>query len=178
MLFRSPPRLSPTTSRNSSSTNLANLKHEAAKQGYTGQASSRGSVSPTAYQTSFTNMPPSFGPNMANFNLVHPFSTTLPQESQQLLGPGLDANDPFSQMLMGGHDAQPFYSYNPNGSSKTKGTSPPFDGINQTLAPGMLDTNVADRGGNYNTPISGTDSVMTPQTGFGGFGFEIGRAHV
>ena len=78
---------------------------------------------------------------------------------------GFDQNDAFSQMLMGGYgqqQSQPFYTYNPN-PSKFKGGSPCFDGINQTLAPGMLDTNM-DK---YPTPMSGVDSALAPSTNFG-----------
>jgi len=156
----SPPQLT-SASRNSSSTSLTNLKHEAAKQG-NGQTSPTGQTSPAAYSASHNHVSPAFDPSLMN---MMPFSTSLPHESQQLLGPGFDQNDAFSQMLMGGYgqqQSQPFYTYNPN-PSKFKGGSPCFDGINQTLAPGMLDTNM-DK---YSTPMSGVDSAFTPSTTFG-----------
>lgn len=161
----SPPQLT-AASRTSSSTSLTNLKHEAARQGLVGQTSPVPQASPPAYSTSYNNVSPDFDPSMMS---MMPFSTSLPQESQQLLGPAFDQNDPFSQMLMGGYEpsaSQPFYTYNPNGS-KYKG-HPTFDGINQTLAPGMLDTD------KYSTPMSGTDSVMTPLAVNGAFGFDSG----
>ncbi|KAH0291274.1 hypothetical protein M436DRAFT_56418 [Aureobasidium namibiae CBS 147.97] len=156
----SPPHLT-AASRTSSSTSLTNLKHEAAKQG-NGQTSPTGQTSPAAYSASYNQVSPAFDPSMMN---MMPFSTSLPHESQQLLGPGFDQNDAFSQMLMGGYgqqQSQPFYTYNPN-PSKFKGGSPCFDGINQTLAPGMLDTNM-DK---YPTPMSGVDSALTPSNTFG-----------
>ena len=150
-----------SASRTSSSTSLTNLKHEAAKQG-NGQTSPTGQTSPAAYNASYNQVSPAFDPSMMN---LMPFSTSLPHESQQLLGPGFDQNDAFSQMLMGGYgqqQSQPFYTYNPN-PSKFKGGSPCFDGINQTLAPGMLDTNM-DK---YPTPMSGVDSALAPSTNLG-----------
>ncbi|KAI5272349.1 hypothetical protein E4T47_04443 [Aureobasidium subglaciale] len=154
----SPPQMT-SASRSSSSTSLTNLKHEAAKQG-NGQSPPTGQTSPTTYP-SYNNVTPAFDPSMMN---MMPFSTSLPYESQQLLGPAFDQNDPFSQMLMGNYgqqQSQPFYTYNPN-PSKLKDGSPSFDGINQTLAPGMLDNNM-DK---YSTPMSGADSVLTPTFGY------------
>ncbi|KAI4731680.1 hypothetical protein E4T49_00697 [Aureobasidium sp. EXF-10728] len=156
----SPPHLT-SASRTSSSTSLTNLKHEAAKQG-NGQTSPTAQTSPPTYPASYNNVSSAFDPSMMN---MMPFSTSLPHESQQLLGPSFDQNDAFSQMLMGGYgqqQSQPFYTYNPN-PTKFKGNSPCFDGINQTLAPGMLDTNM-DK---YNTPTSVVDSALTPSTTFG-----------
>jgi hypothetical protein len=164
----SPPRLG-AASRNSSSTSLTNLKHEAAKQHMDGQTSPTGQTTPPAYSTSYNNsnnnMSSGFDPSMMN---MMPFASTLPYESQQLLGPGFDQNDAFSQMLMGNYgqqQSQPFYTYNPN-PSKFKGGNLSFDGINQTLAPGMLDTSM-DK---YSTPMSATDSAITPSTS--GFSFD------
>lgn len=162
----SPPHMT-ALSRTSSSTSLTNLKHEAKQQSMNGQTSPTGQTTPPAYPTNYSTMSSGFDSGMMNMT---PFSTSLPHESQQLLGPGFDQNDPFSQMLMGGYGqqaSQPFYTYNPN-PTKFKGGSPPFDGINQTLAPGVLDTNV-DK---YNTPMSATDSALTPLTG--AFGFDAG----
>ncbi|TIA45763.1 hypothetical protein D6C79_05480 [Aureobasidium pullulans] len=151
-----------SASRTSSSTSLTNLKHEAAKQSTNGLTSPVAQTTPPAYAAAYNNASSGgLDPSMMN---MMPFSTSLPYESQQLLGPGFDQNDPFSQMLMGGYgqqQSQPFYTYNPN-PSKFKGNSPQFDGINQTLAPGMLDTNM-DK---YSTPMSGADSAITPSFGF------------
>ncbi|KAG9580579.1 hypothetical protein KCV04_g23274, partial [Aureobasidium melanogenum] len=156
----SPPQLT-SASRTSSSTSLTNLKHEAAKQS-NGQTSPTGQTSSPTYPSSYNNVSPAFDPSMMS---MMPFSTSLPHESQQLLGPAFDQNDAFSQMLMGSYgpqQSQPFYTYNPN-PTKFKGGSPCFDGINQTLAPGMLDNNM-DK---FSTPMSGADSVLTPSTTFG-----------
>lgn len=178
----------PSISRTSSSTSLANLKHEAAQQGLVnGQSSSPKQERPASAsrqqsrpQMKIPNFPSpfpaSFGNYSSNDSNPLPFTTTLPNESQQLLGPSLDPNDPFTAMLLGNQEYRPqqsFYSYNPNGSSKSKGLSSPsgYDGMNQTLAPGMLDTTLPEHG-NYSTPMQATDSAMTPNSGFGGYGFE------
>jgi len=188
------PLTSPGISRNSSSTSLANLKHEAAQQALLGnggqqtspkqerpfsrQQPSGAAMNSGVYPSPFT-MPMSFGNDGFNNNAnMMPFATTLPLESQQLLAPGVDMNDPYTAMLFGGQDYRPqqaFYSYNPNGSSKTKGfNTPSYDGMNQTLAPGMLDTHVAEQG-NYSTSHSASPSAMTPQSG-GFFGFDASYA--
>lgn len=178
---------SPGISRTSSSTSLANLKHEAAQQGLANGSSPPNKRDPSQRQTPQQERPSLMGPSAFpnpfgmsmpfNGSNMSPFTTTLPTESQQFLGPHLDPNDPFTAMLLGNQEYKPqqsFYSYNPNGgSSKGKSFSPPstFDGMNQTLAPGMLDTTYNDAC-NYNTPFS-ADSSMTPQSAFGGFGFDL-----
>ncbi|GAB7356160.1 hypothetical protein MBLNU459_g6752t1 [Dothideomycetes sp. NU459] len=179
----SPGHTSPgNVSRTSSSANLANLKHEAAQQGYyNGLQAQSGSPhskdSPKQRQRPQMNIPNfpapftigGYDPTMTGM----PFSTVLPNEAQQLLGPAFDSKDPFTAMLMGNQESrtqQPFYSYNPNPSSKPKDLSPPsnFEGMNQTLAPGMLDTPM--NSGNSSTP-SGTDSMLSPQDGYGNYNF-------
>lgn len=170
----SPTQQSPTISRTSSSSNIANLKYEAAQQGFFGSNSKP--TSPTGEMTpqQSTPMPqqhPSTTPggfDPSVFNMPQAFSTALPAESQQLLGPALDPNDPFTSLLMQGHNDQsmhqPFYSYNPNGAMKQQKNFNPYEGMNQTLAPGVLDTSMANPMGAYNTPSSAADSVMTPFT--------------
>lgn len=164
----------PGMMRTPSSGSLANLKHEAKASG-----------SPIAKQDSPHQQPANirnpyaFGNDFTlnNNNMMPPLSMTLPMESQQLLGPSLDPNDPFSAMLMGKHEYNPqqsFYNYNPNGSCTTK--SKPFspdEGINQTLAPSVLDQNTCTSGhGSYSTPVSNPDSGFTPMSGYGRFGYE------
>jgi hypothetical protein len=156
----SPPHVT-SASRTSSCSSLTNLKHEAAKQSATGQTSPTAQTTAPAYPASYSNVS-SDGSDPSMMNMI-PFSTSLPRESQQLLGPGFDQNDPFSQMLMGGcgqQQSQPFYTYNPN-PSNSKGNSPCFDGINQTFAPDMLDTNM-----DKHSSISGAASVVTHSNTF------------
>lgn len=190
------PMVSPGISRTSSSTSLANLKHEAKQQSNSPpNKAARPQLQPLQMPSMQQQRPSSSHidanafPNPFAFSgmpfggaMQAPFTTALPMESQQLLGPGLDPNDPFTAMLLGNQEYKPqhsFYSYNPNGSSKTKGYSPPsnFDGMNQTLAPGVLDANYNDPS-SFGTPMSAADSAMTPQSGFGGFGFDSGYADV
>lgn len=175
------PLASPAISRTSSSGSLANLKYEAGQQPAKQDLSMSASVqhqSPT--QTKQSNFPNPFSVNpfafdtTGNGGMAPPFSTALPMESQQLLGSALDPNDPYTAMLLGNQPQQSFYSYNPNGSCKSKSFSPPSinDGMNQTLAPGMLDTAALGQD-NYTTPVSATDSAFTPHGGFGSFGVDF-----
>ena len=70
-----------------------------------------------------------------------PLSTSLPAESQQMLGSALDPNDPLTSMLMSGSEnmAQPFYNSTSASLSKTRNFHPSFDGMSATLAPSALD---------------------------------------
>ena len=177
----SPTNISPAVSRTSSTSNLANLKLEAARQGYPGarqtspitktEASQTPmgfpgqtqSFQPSGFPAAF-NMPSSFDPSSASLN-YNPFSTALPMESQQFLGGAFDPNDPMSSMLMGGENKpqQRFYSYNPNGASKKNFNAPStYDGLDQTLAPGVLDTNVSQMGMSNSPSSAATDSVISP----------------
>lgn len=188
----SPTHRSPVVSRNTSNTNLANLKNEATQHSFFKPGSTSPPVKqdpqqqPTppqqqpmhvrhqSFPSPFT-MASGFNPEMQNMN-YNPFTTALPMESQQLLGPAFEGNDAFSSMFMPGNDSrmqQPFYSYNPNGNSrKPQAYGQAFDGMNQTLAPSMLDTSVGGHG-SYSTPQSANaDSATTPY-GFG-MGFEHG----
>lgn len=72
-----------------------------------------------------------------------PFTTALPPESQQMLGPALDPRDPMTSMLMAGSEAYTSSPYYPWGSiqnpSKLEATRPTFGGMFSTLAPSALD---------------------------------------
>jgi hypothetical protein len=157
---------SPNLSQNVSSQNLA-------AQGSTPHAFFKQEGSPTDSQINM-NQQPTYASNVSGFS-YSPFSTSLPPESQSLLGSALDPNDPFSLMLMSGSDRsqQPFYSYNPNPSSKSRSMHPhpSYDGMNQTLAPGALVTNL-DNQTFSNPPSAATEGVISPTaTGFG-FNFD------
>ena len=165
------PSSSPHVSRNSSSQNLAAqgaTQHNFFKQEVSQVETQSSQMSQPMYPM---QSPASFTPTTSGFN-YSPFSTSLPTESQMLLGSALDPSDPFSNMLMSGSDRsqQPFYSYNPNPSSKSRSTQshPSYDGMSQTLAPGALDTNL-DTHNFSNPPSATTDGVITPFTP--GFGF-------
>jgi hypothetical protein len=79
---------------------------------------------------------------------IGPFTTSLPPEAQQLLGPGLDPNDPFTSVLMAGSEnyiSNPYYPWgNIQGSGKlsqmTPSTHPSYNGMSATLAPSALDS--------------------------------------
>lgn len=90
-----------------------------------------------------------------------PFTTTLPPESQQMLGPALDHNDPFQASLMNGSDNFINHSYYPwhEMSQGVKGMPvhpSAYHGMSATLAPAAL------------TSHSGAvSSVTTPGTSAG-----------
>lgn len=107
-------------------------------------------------------------PQTANMDM-NPLSSMLPPETQMFLGAnigGMPMNGLFnSNMASGMVKTQPFYSYNPNNFAKGRSMHPSFDGMNQTLAPGALDTNSNDAT-NWPTPASAStlsaESVTTP----------------
>ena len=164
------PQASPQLTHNSSSQNLAAqgaTSHGLFKQEATQPENQHSQMPQQMYPMQ------SFGHNASGFS-YSPFSTSLPAESQMMLGSALDPTDPFSSMLMSGSDRnqQPFYSYNPNPSSKSRPmhAHPSYDGMNQTLAPGALDTNL-DNHNFSNPPSATTEGVITPFTP--GFGFNM-----
>lgn len=77
-----------------------------------------------------------------------PFTTSLPPEAQQLLGPALDPNDPLTSVLMAGSEnyiSHPYYPWgNMQSSSKpgqmTPSLHPSYNGMSATLAPSALES--------------------------------------
>ena len=79
-------------------------------------------------------------PENAYQNLsISPFSTSLPPESQQLLGNTLDPNDPLSSMFMAASENFPQSFYNFGGQMGLNKFHPSYDGMSATLAPSALD---------------------------------------
>lgn len=78
---------------------------------------------------------------MNGFANMGPFTTSLPMESQMLLGSALDPNDPMTAMLMAGSENMPQpYNYATQSTlSKTPNVRQAFDGMSATLAPSALD---------------------------------------
>lgn len=119
-----------------------------------------------------------FDTTTQNFS-ISPFSTSLPAESQLFLGLALDPNDPHTPMLMAGSEImpQPFYSYNPNPSSKSRLSHSANFGMNQTLAPSaslQVDT-ASDNMTSSNPPSATTvtsDGLITPYTPSFGHSFD------
>ena len=116
-----------------------------------------------------------FDATTQNFS-ISPFSTSLPAESQLFLGSALDPNDPHTPMLMAGSEImpQPFYSYNPNPSSKSRLS---HSGMNQTLAPSTsLQVDTASDSMTSSNPPSATtvtsDGLITPYTPSFGYSFD------
>lgn len=77
---------------------------------------------------------------MDGLSNMSPFTTSLPPESQMLLGPALDPNDPTTAMLMAGSEDLPMpFNYNSQPKPKPRGFNQSFDGMSTTLAPSALD---------------------------------------
>ena len=103
--------------------------------------------------------------NPMQFQDFTPLTTTLPMESQLLLGSSFNPNDPLTSMFMAGSEnlAQPYYNFGPRQSMlKERNFHPSYDGMSATLAPSALDMSPGHTG--YMTPSSATsvDSVNTP----------------
>ena len=111
--------------------------------------------------------------NNANGYLnMSPFTTSLPTESQMLLGSALDPNDPFTSMLMAGSENLPQpYNYNstPSVLQKPRSFHQSYDGMSATLAPSALD--MSPRQQAYKLPISSPSVAPAPTPNFQ-LGFE------
>lgn len=101
-----------------------------------------------------------------------PFTTALPPESQQLLGPGLDPTNPFTSVLMAGSEnyiSSPYYPWGNMQSydkvdQQTSPMKPSYDGMSATLAPSALDVttdshSVASAKAEPTNEISGSPSA-------------------
>ena len=78
--------------------------------------------------------------SMAGYSNVSPFTTSLPVESQMLLGSALDPNDPLTSMLMAGSENMPQpYNYAHGAQQKPRSFSQAYEGMSATLAPSALD---------------------------------------
>ncbi|CAI6338496.1 unnamed protein product [Periconia digitata] len=122
-------------------------------------------TTPTDYQ--FPQLP--FDPSSQVFNMS-PFALSLPPESQQMVGPALDPQDPRTRLLMEGSEnlAQPnmgTYTYNPNVSPKSARSG---KGANQTptttQSSGMSQTLAPDTGIKMNTSMENSGAI-TPTLG-------------
>lgn len=91
-----------------------------------------------------------------------PLSTTLPPESQMLLGSALDPKDSMTPVLMGGSESfmQPYWGPSPTTGTKSRNFHPSYDGMSATLAPSALDMSPHHLTYNQNHPAS-TMSAMT-----------------
>ena len=78
--------------------------------------------------------------NMAGYPGISPFSTSLPPESQMLLGSSLDPNDPLTSIFMAGSENLPQpYNYNMPSPQKQQSFRQGHGGMSATLAPSALD---------------------------------------
>lgn len=106
---------------------------------------------------------------------MSPFATSLPPEAQQLLGPGLDPNDPFTSVLMAGSEnyiSNPYYPWgNVQGNGKLVETAITMhtscNGMSATLAPSVLESGAdALLATTATTPPSNYNNTM-PSSGLG-----------
>ncbi|KAI9844475.1 MAG: hypothetical protein M1837_005557 [Sclerophora amabilis] len=100
-----------------------------------------------------------------------PFSMSLPPESQMMLGPALDPNDPLTSMLMAGY-------HDPNEPSYQKPlyAHPSYDGMSSTLAPSALDLSPNDQGSHDADPAAG--SAFDLNLDFGGAQDKVKAPHL
>jgi len=169
-----------------SPTSIANLKYEAQtpkglsmlsppksesdSKSATPKPSSSQQLRPSEFPNPFDMSSNTFG----GMNSM-PFSTTLPMESQQLLGGAFDQSDPMTAMLLGPNyqPDQPFYNYEDPKQQKTNfSQSTGFNGMNQTLAPSYLDTSVGGYGMD-SMPNSAFTDASPFATSAGGYGLGI-----
>ena len=98
-------------------------------------------------QTQSASTVPPMGSYAPLWQDMGPFTTSLPPESQQMLGSALDPMDPFSSMLMAGSENMISNSYYPWGALQmpakpgmsTAPIHPSYNGMSATLAPSALD---------------------------------------
>ncbi len=87
-------------------------------------------------QSATTGMSDTYPPLWQDMGL---FTTSLPPESQQMLGPALDPRDPTTSMLMAGSEpftSSPYYPWgNSTSAGKLEATRPTFGSMFSTLAP-------------------------------------------
>jgi hypothetical protein len=105
-----------------------------------------------------------------------PFTTSLPPEAQQLLGPGLDPNHPFTSVLMAGSEnyiSNPYYPWgNVQGNDKLAESTitmhPSFNGMSATLAPSVLESGADAFSVTTATmpPLNGNNTVPSSGLGF------------
>lgn len=125
----------------------------------------------SAQQTATQQAPQSMHYGSQGYPDFSLFSTSLPPESQMLLGSTLNPNDPLASMLMAGSEnfPQPYFNYNDfnnlNSGNFLKSSNfhPSYDGMNATLAPSALDINPPRA--SYPEPTSGT-AESTPVLSF------------
>lgn len=102
-------------------------------------------------------------------------TTSLPTETQQMLGPSLDPNDPLTSMFMAGseHMPQPFQHSAP--LQKPRNFCSPYDGMSATLAPSALDMTPHHDSHNPSLAPSGSMSAPPLQMSFSDFDFGKGQ---
>jgi hypothetical protein len=87
---------------------------------------------------------------------ISPLTTTLPAESQMLLGPSLDQSSSFNAMLMGNNDYTNYLDQDFFGSSsKENNFYPNLDGMNTTLAPSLSQQPSFTTSDNVPAPFAG-----------------------
>lgn len=158
-----------------SSAQSSPVGYENAQSPYTSMPTPQSAHAPFIFNPSFSLN--NFDPGSANLNFS-PFSMALPAETQQMLGPTFDPNDPQTAMFMANSEMvpQPFYNYNPNLSAKARLQQASSQGMNQTLAPSsapVMDINPENLSYSSNaalqpTASDGMSSTLTSTFGYDG----------
>lgn len=181
MQTASPAHMSPAMTRNSSSSNLAST-HDAFNQQHS-QSPQQVPTPPQQQQPSFAS-PFDVNAHYSQFGgMDNFFNMSLPMNTQQLLNTNLDMNEPYGlqqgQPSMKQQQQQNFYSYNPNGKPKTGSngsmSQSSFDGLNQTLLPSHINTNVSGTESFMSPALTGSDPSYTPYSAqtYGGNNFSF-----
>lgn len=130
------PSMSPTTMRAEATNDSAHSSppgYDNSRSPYTAASMPQPTHAPFTFNP---NISYGFDPSSQSMN-CSPFSMALPTETQQMLGPNMDPSDPSTAMFMANSELvpQPFYSYNPNLTGKSRFQNASNQGMNQTLAP-------------------------------------------
>lgn len=121
-----------------------------------------------ARQTQSATLPPAQYPSM--WQGMAPFTTALPPESQQMLGPALDPNDPFQAQLMSGSENFTNMAGYPWGdvSHGVKGMPvhpSAYPGMSATLAPSALASTPTSSAATPTTSASTSKEATAPSSG-------------
>lgn len=128
-----------------------------------------GVPSENAYQRQ--TQPATFGAFPPLWQDMGPFTTSLPPESQQMLAPALDPEDPFTANLMQGsesHISSPYYPWGTPHFGKQDQIAGynPYGGMSATLAPSALEhSGEALSAASSNVPPAKAESTSAPSSG-------------
>ncbi|KAF2096802.1 hypothetical protein NA57DRAFT_58689 [Rhizodiscina lignyota] len=122
--------------------------------------------SATSASSLSANVEPFLDPFPQNVNFA-PFSTSLPQETQQLLAqPSMDAQSSLNSYWMPSNHAPFLYSYKPNSASQPQSPAPGLHNpMNTALSLNPLDTSADEHFSKSYATSAATDGITTPFSG-------------